>query len=158
IDPVVPGLVTISKTTPLLNVSRGQLVPYTITINNHSTLTVTDLSIVDRLPAGFSYIKGSALLDGVPTEPSVDVLSLSWNGLTIAGMGMRTLKLLAAVGAGASGGEFVNRAQVLNAVTGSPMSGEATATVRIVPDATFDCTDVTGRVFNDANRNGRQEG
>ncbi len=35
------------------------------------------------------------------------------------------------------------------------MSGEATATVRIVPDPTFDCTDVTGKVFNDENRNGR---
>ena len=63
---------------------------------------VTDVSIVDRLPAGFSYIKGSALLDGVPTEPSVVGLSLSWNGLTIAGMQVRTLKLLVAVGAGGS--------------------------------------------------------
>jgi hypothetical protein len=37
------------------------------------------------------------------------------------------------------------------------MSEEATATVRIVPDPTFDCTDVTGKVFNDANRNGWQD-
>jgi hypothetical protein len=37
------------------------------------------------------------------------------------------------------------------------MSGEATATVRIVPDPTFDCTDVTGKVFNDVNRNGVQD-
>jgi hypothetical protein len=37
------------------------------------------------------------------------------------------------------------------------MSGEATATVRVMPDATLDCTDVTGKVFNDANRNGVQD-
>jgi hypothetical protein len=37
------------------------------------------------------------------------------------------------------------------------MSGEATATVRIVPDPTFDCTDVLGKVFHDTNRNGRQD-
>src|SRR5437016_2537303 len=37
------------------------------------------------------------------------------------------------------------------------MSGEATATVSLVPDPTFDCTDVTGKVFNDINRNGRQD-
>ena len=37
------------------------------------------------------------------------------------------------------------------------MSGEATATVRLMPDITFDCTDVTGKVFNDANRNGLQD-
>jgi uncharacterized repeat protein (TIGR01451 family) len=157
IDPLIPGLLTITKTTPLLNVSRGQLIPYTITANNHSTLPVTGVSVVDRLPAGFSYIKGSALLDGVPTEPVIAGLTLSWNGLTIAGIRVRTLKLLVAVGAGVTGGEFVNRAQALNAVTGIAMSGEATATVNLVPDITFDCTDVTGKVFNDANRNGRQE-
>jgi hypothetical protein len=37
------------------------------------------------------------------------------------------------------------------------MSEEAAATVRIVPDPTFDCTDVTGKVFDDANRNGYQD-
>ena len=37
------------------------------------------------------------------------------------------------------------------------MSSEASATVRIVPDPTFDCTDVTGKVFDDANRNGYQD-
>jgi hypothetical protein len=118
---------------------------------------LADVSIVDRLPAGFSYIKGSAILDGVPTEPSVVGTTLNWNGLSIAGNQVRTLKLLVAVGAGVSEGEFINRAQALNAVSGSAMSGEATATVRLVPDPTFDCTDVMGKVFNDKNRNGRQD-
>jgi hypothetical protein len=112
---------------------------------------------VDRLPAGFSYIPGSALIDGVPTEPSVVGGELSWNNLVIAGTQVRTVRLLVGVGAGVTEGDFVNRAQALNAVTGSVMSSEATATVRLVPDATFDCTDVTGKVFNDANRNGLQD-
>jgi uncharacterized repeat protein (TIGR01451 family) len=157
VDPVVPGAITITKSSPLLSVGRGQLGPYTITATNHSTLPVTDLSIVDLLPAGFSYIRGSAIIDGVPTEPSIVGQTLNWNSLTIAGMQMRTLKILVAVGAGASGGEFVNRAQVLNFATGGAMSGEATATVRLVHDSTVDCSDVTGKVFNDVNRNGRQE-
>jgi hypothetical protein len=70
---------------------------------------------------------------------------------------MRTVRLLLAVSAGVSEAEYVNRAQVLNGVTGNFMSGEATATVRVMPDPTFDCTDVTGKVFNDANRNGVQD-
>ena len=37
------------------------------------------------------------------------------------------------------------------------MSNEATATVRLVPDPDFDCTDVMGKVYDDANRNGRQD-
>jgi len=75
----------------------------------------------------------------------------------LAGTELRTLKLLLAVGGGVSEGEYVNRAQVDIDVTGSPISGEATATVRVVPDPTFDCTDVTGKVFKDINRNGVQD-
>jgi hypothetical protein len=118
---------------------------------------LTEVSIVDRFPAGFNYVEGSALLDGVPTEPSIAGRELSWNGLVIAGTESRTVKLLLAVGAGVSEGEYVNRAQVMNGVTGGAISGEAAATVRIVPDPTFDCTDVTGKVFDDANRNGLQD-
>src|SRR4030095_13134348 len=47
--------------------------------------------------------------------------------------------------------------QAAHMLTASPLSNEASATVRIVPDATFDCTDVTGKVFDDVNRNGYQD-
>jgi uncharacterized repeat protein (TIGR01451 family) len=157
LDPQLLGAIAVSKTTPMLNVTRGQLVPYTITTNNVSGMMLTDVTIVDRFPAGFSYIRGSALLDGVPTEPSVAGNELRWNGLVVAGTQMRTMRLLLAVGAGVTEGEYVNRAQVVNGTTGGAISGEATATVRVMPDPTFDCTDVTGKVFNDANRNGRQD-
>ena len=157
LDTQVLGSITITKSTPVLNVSRGQLVPYTITANNHSSQLLSGVSIVDRFPAGFTYIKGSAILDGVPTEPAVAGLTLTWNGLTIAGTQVRTLKVLFAVGAGVNGGEFTNRAQALNSATGLAISQEATATVNLVPDPTFDCTDVMGKVFDDKNRNGRQD-
>jgi large repetitive protein len=157
LDPQLNGAIAITKTTPLVNVSRGQLVPYTITINNRSGLLLTDVSVVDRLPAGFAYVAGSAVLDGVPAEPTLVDRVLNWNGLTIAGTQVRSVKLLLAVGAGVTEGEYINRAQALNAASGNALSGEVTATVRIVPDPTFDCTDVIGKVFNDINRNGRQD-
>ena len=65
--------------------------------------------------------------------------------------------LLLAVGSGVGEGEFVNRAQAMSALTGSALSGEASATVRIVPDPALDCTDVIGKVFDDGNRNGLQD-
>jgi hypothetical protein len=77
--------------------------------------------------------------------------------LVIAAIRCAQVKILLAVGAGVTGGEYVNRAQGVNVVTGNAMSGEATATVRLAPDPTFDCSDVTGKVFSDANRNGRQD-
>jgi uncharacterized repeat protein (TIGR01451 family) len=157
LDPVLAGSVAISKTTPLLDVTRGQLVPYTITINNVSGLLLADVTLVDRFPAGFTYVPGSALLDGVPVEPAVAGRELRWNGLVLAGTQVSTVKLLLAAGAGITEGEYVNRAQVVAGVTGAAVSGEATATVRVVPDPTLDCTDVMGKVFNDKNRNGRQD-
>jgi uncharacterized repeat protein (TIGR01451 family) len=132
-------------------------VPYTITVNNLIEADLTDVAIVDRYPAGFRYVEGSATLDGVPTEPAVNGLELAWSGLTVGSSGQLTLKLLLAVGSGVTEGEFVNRAQVVNGFTGTALSGEATATVRLVPDPTFDCTDVIGKVFDDANRNGVQD-
>jgi hypothetical protein len=56
-----------------------------------------------------------------------------------------------------TGGKVVNRAKALSAATDIALSTEATATVRLMPDPTFDCTDVTGKVFNDANHNGLQD-
>jgi uncharacterized repeat protein (TIGR01451 family) len=157
LDPQLVGAFSITKTTPLLNVTRGQLVPYTITINNVLGASLQGEQVVDRYPAGFRYVRGSARLDGQPAEPTVTGLQLAWNGLSF-GSSTRTIVLLLAVGAGVGEGEFVNRAQVVDGVTGKPLSGEATARVRVVPDQTFDCTDVFGKVFNDVNRNGVQDG
>jgi uncharacterized repeat protein (TIGR01451 family)/fimbrial isopeptide formation D2 family protein len=157
VDQELQGALAITKTTPALNVSRGMLVPYTITVNNLIGADLQDVVIVDRFPAGFHYVEGSATVDGVPTEPSANGLELAWSGLAVGSSAQLDIKLLLAVGAGVSEGEFVNRAQVVNGFTGSPLSGEATATVRLVPDPTFDCTDVIGKVFDDANRNGVQD-
>ena len=157
LDPELSSAISITKTTPLRNVSRGQLVPYVITVSNNVTIPLTDVAIVDRFPAGFRYVEGSARIDGTAVEPVLAGRELTWGGLTMSGTAQHTLKLLLAVGAGVGEGEFVNRAQVIHGVTGNAMSGEATATVRVTPDPTFDCTDVTGKVFDDVNRNGLQE-
>jgi uncharacterized repeat protein (TIGR01451 family) len=157
LDPQLAGAFSITKTTPLLNVTRGQLVPYTITINNVIGASLQGEQVVDRYPAGFRYVPGSARLDGQPAEPTVVARELVWNGLNFGSSDHRTIVLLLAVGAGVGEGEFVNRAQVIEGLTGRPLSAEATARVRVVPDQTFDCTDVYGKVFNDINRNGVQD-
>jgi uncharacterized repeat protein (TIGR01451 family) len=180
-----PGALTVSKTTPLVDVTRGQLVPYTITVTNVLSGAVSGVALVDNFPAGFRYVKGSARIDDVPAEPTVSGFQLTWSNLSFAGGAHHTVVLLLAVGAGVGEGEFVNRAQafaevsgaVVNraqaapavtrtptkhiqtpaAVLGGPVSTEGTATVRVVPDTTFDCTDVLGKVFDDANGNGQQD-
>ena len=158
LDPRLDGAVSVTKTSPMLNVNRGQLVPYVITVSNSFGSDLRDVNIVDRFPAGFRYIEGSARFDDIEAEPAIVGRELVWSDLLLTTDGRHTIKLLLAVGAGVTEGEFVNRAQAMNALTGAVMSEEASATVRLVPDPTFDCTDVTGKVFDDYNRNGFQDG
>jgi uncharacterized repeat protein (TIGR01451 family) len=157
LDPRLGGAVSITKTTPVLNVTRGQMVPYVITVGNSFGVDLQDVSVIDRFPAGFRYVEGSARFDDVATEPTVVGNELIWSNLMLATDGTHTIKLLLVVGAGVTEGEFANRAQAVNSVSGTVMSEEAVATVRLVPDPTFDCTDVTGKVFDDNNRNGYQD-
>jgi fimbrial isopeptide formation D2 family protein/uncharacterized repeat protein (TIGR01451 family) len=182
---IPPGALTVSKTTPSLDVSRGQLVPYTITVTDVLTGPVQGVALVDSFPAGFRYVKGSARLDDIPAEPTVSGFQLTWSNLSFTGGAHHTVLVLLAVGAGVGEGEFVNRAQAFAelagttlsraqasaavkrtavnrtqapaALIGNPVSTEATATVRVVPDTTFDCTDVIGKVFDDVNGNGQQD-
>ncbi len=157
IDPVLDGAVAITKTTPLINVTRSDLVPYTITVTNIYGFPLYDIAIMDQIPPGFKYVAGSARMDGSSSEPAVTGRQLVWDNLELDVNQVRTLKMLLVVGAGVSEGEYVNQAWVRNTATGDDASGVATATVRVVPDPTFDCTDVIGKVFDDKNLNGRQD-
>ncbi len=158
LDPVLNGLVTVTKTTPMVNVTRGQMVPYTITVNSSWPIDMPGVDLVDRYPVGFKYVEGSARVDGEPREPTRVNGELIWEDLTLRAEGEHRIDLLLAPGAGVVEGEYTNRAQAELAMTGQALSREAAATVRLVPDPTFDCTDVTGKVFNDGNRNGLQDG
>ena len=157
VDPYVEEKISITKTSPLINVTRGQLVPYTITFKNTLRSTLPPLGIVDTLPPGFKYVEGSSRFDGTPLEPVINGRQLRWNNLDIGYNQQHTIKLLLVVGAGVSEGEYVNQAQVINTDTGGPFSEVATATVRVIPDPTFDCTDVIGKVFDDRDLNGQQD-
>jgi len=102
-------------------------------------------------------VAGSARVDGQKMEPTATTRQLVWNISSLTSGSTHTINLLMIVGAGVSEGEYVNRAQVLENLTGGSASSVATATVRVTPDPTFDCTDVTGKVFDDVNQNGYQD-
>jgi uncharacterized repeat protein (TIGR01451 family) len=153
VDPPLNTAVTITKTALLLNVSRGQMVPYVITVRNTLGATLLNLSVVDRFPPGFKYVEGSARFDGNPLEPVKTARELRWENLQLTD-GEHKIKLLLVAGAGVKEGNYDNGAQVMNSATGEAMTAVATATVRVVPDPTFDCTDIIGKVFDDANANG----
>ena len=153
VDPYVEEKIYITKTSSLVNVTRGQLVPYTITVKNTLRSTLPALGIVDTLPIGFKYVEGSARVDELPREPVNSGGQLRWNNLDVGYNQVHTIKLLLVVGAGVTEGKYVNQAQVINIDTNNPFSEVAIATVRVIPDPDFDCTDIIGKVFDDANAN-----
>ena len=157
LDPVFDGLVNVTKTTPMVNVTRGQMIPYTITVRSTWPVDLSGVDVVDRYPVGFKYVQGSARYDGQALEPEIVDGELIWRNMTLPAEAEQTVTLLLTPGAGIGEGKYVNRAFARLAQTGDALSGVATATVRVIADPTFDCTDVTGKVFEDDNRNGVQD-
>lgn len=163
LDPILGGAIRIVKTSPLVNVTKGQAVPYTITATNTLAANLADLDIVDQIPAGFRYRTGSASVRQggssvfVPTEPTVDGRSMTWSGQDFAAGETKTYRLVLMVGAGVGEGEYTNLAWANNPLAGARVSNVGEATVRIIPDPLFDCSEIIGTVFDDRNANGYQD-
>ena len=157
LDPITGGAIVLSKTTPRPNVSRGDLVPYTITATSTLAGTLSNIALVDVIPPGFRYRVGSATINGTPVEPQISGRVLTWPNQTFAANERKTIRMVLVIGAGVAEGEYVNVVTARNTLLGTQVSNTATAAVRIVPDPTFDCSDLVGKVWNDRNANGVQD-
>jgi large repetitive protein len=157
LDPILSGAIVMTKTTPLVNVVRSDLVPYTITATNTLAATLPGIELTDFIPAGFRYRTGSASLNGAHIEPIVVGRKLTWLNQTFAPSERKTLRMILVVGTGVSEGEYVNQVAARNTSANAQVSNTATAAVRVVPDPTFDCSDIIGKVFDDKNANGYQD-
>ena len=157
LDPILGGAIVMTKTTPMVNVTRSDLVPYTLTATNTLAAALTNINVVDRIPPGFRYRTGSATLNGIPVEPLVTGRDLTWANQTFAASQRKVWKMILVVGTGVGEGEYINQTWSLNSLVNSLVSNIATATVRVIPDPTFDCSDIIGKVFDDKNANGYQD-
>ncbi len=155
LDPINAGDIVISKTTPIVNTNIGQFVPYTITLRNTTANPFTGLDVRDTIPAGFKFVEGSGSLDGVNLQPTVSGRTVTWLNQDLAANQTKKYKMILIVGSGVQPGEYTNRVQAFNG--GTAVTNVATATVRIIPDPVFDCSDLIGKVFDDDNRNGYQD-
>ena len=157
LDPILNGAIVMTKVTPKVNVTRGELVPYTLTARNTLASALQGIAIEDQIPPGFKYIKGSAQVDGVPMEPIITGRLLRWPDRTFKAGQVVTLKMILVVGSGVGFSEYVNQTWALNLLANARVSNVASASVRVVADPTFDCSDLIGTVFDDKNRNGYQD-
>ncbi|MGB0907990.1 MAG: DUF7507 domain-containing protein [Maricaulaceae bacterium] len=157
---------SVMKTAQPRTVQIGDPVRYTITVANPSGSDMTDMRIVDRIPAGFAYVPNSAVIsdatDSTAVEPDASISGLltwpvsalnaapldeisSGEALTV------TMNLIA--GPNVAFGAHENKAYVEDSITGD-RSLIASAVVDYIPEPSFDCTPVIGRVYDDVNHNG----
>ena len=157
LDPYSEQLISVSKSAGKQNVSRGDLLPYQILVTNNSGFALNELELEDQLPPGFKYVTGSAKIDDISIDPESDGRTLSWDEFTLEPGQRRVIDLITVIGAGVGEGKYINQAWVNEAALGQRISNIAAAAVNVVPDPVMDCSDLTGKVFDDANINGYQD-
>lgn len=156
LDPILSGALQVTKTTQMVNVSVGALVPYTITATNTLATPLANVTLRDQLPAGFKYRAGTATENGKAVTPVVSGQFVTWPAETFTSKQQNTYTLMLVVGSGVGDADYTNHAFIAGP-TGTPISNTAAATVRVQPDPTFDCPDIIGKVFDDKNANGYQD-
>ena len=151
-------------------VSVGQTLTYSVAISNTTPAGIADVRIEDLPAAGFSYLPGSARVDGTPIADPVDGSPMIFNVGTIAALvdgngngvadpgesGYAELTYRMIVSPGAVPGKKQNTAVATS--TTETISNYTEATVEVQLDELFDMGLVIGKVYHDLDRNGVQNG
>jgi uncharacterized repeat protein (TIGR01451 family) len=152
IDPL-PGPAGLSKTANVASIRRGERVAYVIEADN---VPFNPARIVDVMPPGFTFVAGSATVNGVAATPAVNGRNLTFDGIVLPPGATIRVELTLASTAAVATGPNVNVAQLIDPATGET-AAVAKATVTVEAEHVFDCGDVVGKVFDDKDRNGYQD-
>jgi uncharacterized repeat protein (TIGR01451 family)/fimbrial isopeptide formation D2 family protein len=159
VDPGKLGGLFIQKAVLRSTVEIGDLTDYTVTINNNTgvALSQSDVLLTDALPAGFSYVPGTARLDGKPlADPQGGTgprLLFNVGRMTLGQQLKLTYRVR--VGPGAMQGDGINRviaAYRVNGTTRFTESNVAAAQVTIVGGVFSEKAYIVGKVFLDCDK------
>ena len=112
LDPAAPTGLSLAKTGDRAVAEVGDSIRYTITVQRSSGPVPRQVSIVDRLPAGFTFIAGTAVVNGTPiADPGGKPgPALTFNLGPMSATGQLALQYRVRVGVGAQQGDGINRA------------------------------------------------
>ena len=172
LDPALPGAVLLDKSGDRSVVELGDSVRYSITVSVPSGALPRQTTVVDRLPAGFTYIAGTATVNDRPiVDPQGGVgPTLAFNLGRMGDTRQLVLRYRVRVGVGAQEGDGVNRAQAqscgvptgcvdagFNPLPGSVATNEDRYRVRVTGGVFGTEACVLGKVFVDCNNNHVQD-
>ncbi|MEN5040540.1 Ig-like domain-containing protein [Stenotrophomonas sp. TWI1149] len=135
----------------------GDLVRYTVTIDNVGEVDANGATLLDTLPPGFTFVRGGfAVLDADNDARTSGVQPLRIDGIDVAAGERATVVYYLRVGAGTGTGVHTNR---ITAIDGEnrTIGNVASAEVEITTDPLLDESLIVGSVFDDRNGNGIQD-
>ncbi|HWU71038.1 MAG TPA: Calx-beta domain-containing protein, partial [Pseudoxanthomonas sp.] len=152
-----PVALRLTMTAAQRTVRVGDLVRYTLRIDNIGETDAVQVELAGRLPEGFTLVANSLQVADDDTDGTLlNASPLRIGGLDIPVGRSATVIYVLRVGAGVGAGIHTNRAVVRDGL-GAAISNEATADVEVAGDPMLDDSLIIGSVFNDANGNGRQD-
>jgi len=128
---IIDDLLVLNKSTNSTNVTVGDSVDYTITLNNPLSRSLTNLTIKDTLPAGFIYELDSARINNVQLDTDMvevngNIIDFKIDSLAASGSLLLTYKVL--VNENANPGDNENTAR---AISDFASSETVSASVRV---------------------------
>jgi len=149
----------------------GDIVTYTITIQNTTATTINSVRVVDQASPVLAYVSGTARLDGnviadPPSGPPMvfDIGAVApladVNGNSVADPGeggYHTLSYSMIVGAGARIGSYGNLAVAVDVCDTCTISQPVSVDLDITADPIFDLGTIIGKVFYDMDGDGWQD-
>lgn len=151
------SLLRIVKTAAVRTVKIGDLVRYSLQIQNIGAVKVVNANVVDTAANGFTFVNGSMNAVGLGSAvTSSGVRPVQFSGVTLDVGQTGTITYMMRVGAGVRPGKQVNTAFARNNV-GDGISNQATASVELVNDPLMDDSLIFGTVFDDRDRDGWQD-
>ncbi|MFO0305133.1 MAG: SdrD B-like domain-containing protein, partial [Burkholderiales bacterium] len=156
LDPNAAPMISISKIGDRQVGEIGDSVLYTISVSQWAGPPLSGLQVVDRLPAGFRYIRGTFQLGTTvlpdPQGGEGSVITFNLPNLTAGGTLQFTYRVR--IGVGAAEGDGINRAQ---ARSGQTTSNVAQYRIRVTGGVFTKDACVIGKIFVDCNNNHVQD-
>lgn len=146
----------VAKVAGAREVHVGDLVPYTLQVDNVGPIDLVNGHIVDSPPAGFTFVAGSLRTSGNVTLTASGNNPVRFDGLNLPASSSTTLVYLMRVGAGVRPGVQVNQAEARSSQD-NPISNRAEAQVTVSADPLLDDSLIFGTVFDDRDGDGWQD-
>lgn len=172
LDPALPSAVTLAKTGDRAQAEIGDSVRYAITVRAAVGALPRQTTVVDRLPAGFTYIRGTATANGVAiADPQGGIgPQLAFNLGAMPASREIVLHYRVRIGVGAAEGDGLNRARAhacgvpagcvgadFSPLPGSIATNEGQHRVRVSGGVFGTAACFAGKIFVDCNNNHVQD-